>query len=147
MNQDLQDKVCIVTGGNSGIGLMTAVGLAKAGYHVFIGCRSVIKAEKAVDYIHRNSGNKNVEFLPLNLASLNSVHQFVDLFLTRKLPITIDIQQVISLMLTLLGSLQLNNHFDKTELIKTQRTAIPVQGWGTKAKMDPLGPHPESSLP
>ena len=89
MNQDLQDKVCIVTGGNSGIGLMTAVGLAKAGYHVFIGCRSVIKAEKAVDYIHRNSGNKNVEFLPLNLASLNSVHQFVDLFLTRKLPLHI----------------------------------------------------------
>ncbi|MDE5107951.1 MAG: SDR family NAD(P)-dependent oxidoreductase [Trichodesmium sp. St17_bin3_1_1] len=89
MNQDLQDKVCIVTGGNSGVGLMTAVGLAKAGYHVFIGCRSVIKAEKAVDYIHRNSGNKNVEFLPLNLASLNSVHQFVDLFLTRKLPLHI----------------------------------------------------------
>lgn len=89
MNQDLQNKVCIVTGANSGVGLMTAVGLAKAGCHVIIACRSVIKAEKAVDYIRQNSGNQNVEFLPLNLASLNSVIQFVDLFLSRKLSLHI----------------------------------------------------------
>ncbi|MEM1171520.1 MAG: SDR family NAD(P)-dependent oxidoreductase [Cyanobacteria bacterium P01_H01_bin.35] len=89
MNQDFKDKVCIVTGGNSGVGLMTAVGLAKAGCHVFIACRSVIKAEKAVDYIRQSSGNKNVEFLPLNLASLDSVRQFVDLFLDKQLPLHI----------------------------------------------------------
>ncbi|NEP06877.1 MAG: SDR family NAD(P)-dependent oxidoreductase [Okeania sp. SIO2G4] len=89
MNQDLQNQVCIVTGGNSGVGLMTAVGLAKAGCHVFIACRSISKATKAVDYIRQISGNKNVEFLPLNLASLDSVRQFVDLFITRQLPLHI----------------------------------------------------------
>lgn len=89
MNHNLQKQVCIVTGGNSGVGLMTALGLAKAGCHVFIACRSVTKAAQAVDYIRQSSGNKNVEFLPLNLASLNSVRQFVDLFVTRQLPLNI----------------------------------------------------------
>jgi NAD(P)-dependent dehydrogenase (short-subunit alcohol dehydrogenase family) len=29
-------QVCLVTGGNSGVGLMTAIGSAKLGNHVFI---------------------------------------------------------------------------------------------------------------
>lgn len=89
MNHDLKGTSCIITGGNSGVGLMTAVGLAKTGCHVFIGCRSVNKARQAVNYIRQSSGNKNVEFLPLNLASLNSVRQFVDLFQARKIPLHI----------------------------------------------------------
>ncbi|MDH6056424.1 SDR family NAD(P)-dependent oxidoreductase [Umezakia ovalisporum] len=88
MNSDLE-KVCIVTGGNSGVGLMTALGLAEKGYHVFIGCRSMTKATKALKYIRDNSGNNKVEFLPLNLASLKSVRQFVDLFTARQLPLHI----------------------------------------------------------
>ena len=81
------NKVCIVTGGNSGVGLMTAVGLAKAEYHVFIACRSATKATKAVNYIRQKSGNEKVEFLPLNLASLDSIRQFVKLFEARELPL------------------------------------------------------------
>ncbi len=77
----------MVTGGNSGVGLMTALGLAKAGYHVFIACRSASKAAKAVDYIRQKSGNENVEFLPLNLASLDSVRQCVKLFEAREIPL------------------------------------------------------------
>ncbi|MDH6061944.1 SDR family NAD(P)-dependent oxidoreductase [Chrysosporum bergii ANA360D] len=88
MNSDLQ-KVCIVTGGNSGVGLMTALSLAQKGYHVFIGCRSMTKATQALKYICDNSGNNKVEFLPLNLASLKSVRQFVDLFTARQLPLHI----------------------------------------------------------
>lgn len=84
-----QNKVCMVTGGNSGVGLMTALGLAKAGYHVFIACRSASKAAKAVDYLRQNSGNQNVEFLPLNLASLDSVRECVKLFENRQLPLHI----------------------------------------------------------
>lgn len=86
-NNGPQNKVCMVTGGNSGVGMMAAVGLAKAGYRVFIACRSATKAAKAVSYIRRNSGNENVYFLPLNLASLDSVRQCVKLFEEKKVPL------------------------------------------------------------
>lgn len=83
----MSNKVCIVTGGNSGVGLMTALGLAKAGYHVFLACRSETKAAKAVSYIRQSSGNNQVEFLSLNLASLESVREFVRQFVARELPL------------------------------------------------------------
>jgi len=87
MNQCKPQKVCIVTGGNSGVGLMTAFGLAQFGHHVFIACRCANKAEKAVNYIRSSTGNPNVEFLPLDLASLDSVRTFVKLFQDRQLPL------------------------------------------------------------
>jgi len=87
MNYAKQRKVCIVTGGNSGVGLMTSIGLAKADFQVFIACRSSSKARKAVDYIRKTTGNCNVEFLPLNLASLESVRNFVTLFEQKNIPL------------------------------------------------------------
>lgn len=82
-------QVCLVTGGNSGVGLMTAIGLAKLGNHVFIACRSANKAAKAVDYIRQTTGNQNVKFLPLDLASLDSVRRCVKLFNDYNLPLHI----------------------------------------------------------
>ena len=79
--------VCLVTGGNSGIGLMSAVSLAKLGAYVIIACRSSAKAEQAVSEIRRQSGNPLVEFLPLDLASLDSVRTFVKLFKEKQLPL------------------------------------------------------------
>ncbi|HEY9798820.1 MAG TPA: SDR family NAD(P)-dependent oxidoreductase [Leptolyngbyaceae cyanobacterium] len=82
-------QVCLVTGGNSGVGLMTAIGLAKLGNHVFIACRSAKKAEKAINYIRQTTGNQNVTFLPLDLASLDSVRRCVKLFNEYNLPLHI----------------------------------------------------------
>ncbi|MBW4428971.1 MAG: SDR family NAD(P)-dependent oxidoreductase [Nostoc desertorum CM1-VF14] len=82
-------QVCLVTGGNSGVGLMTAIGLAKLGNHVFIACRSANKAAKAIDYIRQTTGNENVKFLPLDLASLDSVRKCVKLFNGYNLPLHI----------------------------------------------------------
>jgi 2-dehydro-3-deoxy-D-gluconate 5-dehydrogenase len=48
---DLNGRVAIVTGGNGGIGLAMAKGLAEAGAAVLIGGRSVEKNEKAVEEI------------------------------------------------------------------------------------------------
>jgi NAD(P)-dependent dehydrogenase (short-subunit alcohol dehydrogenase family) len=82
-------RVCIVTGGNSGVGLYTSLGLAKLGYHVFIGCRSQQKAMRAIEHIYKVTGNPKVEYLPLNLASLESVRQCVQIFNSRNLPLHI----------------------------------------------------------
>ncbi|MEM7590666.1 MAG: SDR family NAD(P)-dependent oxidoreductase [Cyanobacteria bacterium P01_A01_bin.83] len=87
MNKYANQRVCIVTGGNSGVGLMSAVGLAQLNYHVFLACRCAKKAEKAVDYVRSSTGNPNVEFLPLDLASLDSVRTFVQLFQQKNLPL------------------------------------------------------------
>ena len=89
MNDHKNRKACIVTGGNSGIGLMTAVGLANLDHHVFIACRSAAKGVRAVNYISSRTGNPHVEFLPLDLSSLNSVRDFVQLFKKKQLPLHI----------------------------------------------------------
>ena len=63
----------IVTGGNSGVGKATAAALAAAGHSVLIACRSLPKAEAAVDEM---AGD--VEVAALDLADLASVRAFAD---------------------------------------------------------------------
>ncbi|WP_313656601.1 SDR family NAD(P)-dependent oxidoreductase, partial [Planktothrix agardhii] len=85
----MNPQICLVTGGTSGIGLMTAVELVKQGNHVFIACRSEQKAQQAINYIIAQTNQGKVEFLPLDLASLDSIRACVNLFLERQLPLNI----------------------------------------------------------
>jgi NAD(P)-dependent dehydrogenase (short-subunit alcohol dehydrogenase family) len=71
----LKGKVCLVTGGNSGIGKATALELAKKGATVVVLCRSRERGEAAVRDLQRDSGNPNVELLVADLASQASVRQ------------------------------------------------------------------------
>lgn len=77
----IDDKVVIVTGANSGIGKETAIDLAKRGAKVYIGCRDTTRGEEALKAIKKKSGSSKVYFLQLDLASLESVKQFVKKFL------------------------------------------------------------------
>jgi retinol dehydrogenase 14 len=72
---NLTGKICLVTGGNSGIGKATAVGLAKMGATVVIVSRSKEKGEAAVVDITAKSGNKNVELMLADLSSQDSIHK------------------------------------------------------------------------
>lgn len=89
MTHSYSEQVCIVTGGNSGVGLMIACGLAKLGMQVILGCRSEEKAAKARIYLEKESNNCQISYLPLDLASLDSVRRFVDLFQSQKLPLNL----------------------------------------------------------
>jgi NAD(P)-dependent dehydrogenase (short-subunit alcohol dehydrogenase family) len=70
-------KYAIVTGGNSGIGLATAQGLAAQDYSVDITVRSAEKGRAAVQAINAATGNSRVGYRILDLASLTSVRAFV----------------------------------------------------------------------
>lgn len=81
------EKVCIVTGANTGIGRATALELARAGFHTFVACRNEEKGRAAIDYIVKETGSKQVEFLELDLGSLDSVRKAAKTFLDRGLPL------------------------------------------------------------
>jgi NAD(P)-dependent dehydrogenase (short-subunit alcohol dehydrogenase family) len=68
---------------------MTALGLAQNGVHTFLACRSEAKAKRAIAFISQKSGNSKVEYLPLDLASLDSVRFCADSFKDRNLPLQV----------------------------------------------------------
>lgn len=69
----------IITGASSGLGLATAKALAETEkWHIIMGCRNFLKAERAA----KSAGisKENYTIMHLDLASLDSVRQFVDNF-------------------------------------------------------------------
>ncbi|XP_054861633.1 dehydrogenase/reductase SDR family member 13-like isoform X3 [Amphiprion ocellaris] len=77
----LHGKTAVVTGANTGIGKTTAMDLARRGAKVILACRDRRRAEAAVQEIIQETGNQQVIFMQLDLASLQSVRSFADNFL------------------------------------------------------------------
>ena len=77
------DKIAIVTGANSGIGFDTTAGLAEAGYHVVMACRSEEKAEKAKASIVRRLPTASLDIMLIDLGDLASVVAFANDFRMR----------------------------------------------------------------
>ncbi|KAF9330777.1 Retinol dehydrogenase 12 [Linnemannia elongata] len=69
-------KVAVLTGGASGLGYMTAMAVAKAGYHLIIGDRATELGIRAVEAIKAKTKNMHVEFLYLDLGSFKDVREF-----------------------------------------------------------------------
>jgi NAD(P)-dependent dehydrogenase (short-subunit alcohol dehydrogenase family) len=77
---DQTGRVAIVTGANSGLGLVTALELARHGAEVVVTSRSVEKGEEAAKEIADATGGGKPRVLPLDLASLDSVRRFAQEF-------------------------------------------------------------------
>ncbi len=71
----MNDKVCLVTGGSSGIGKETVRGLAKQGATVLSVSRPAPRGEEAVQEIRDDSGNDNVYFFPADLSLMSEVRR------------------------------------------------------------------------
>ncbi|XP_053426406.1 dehydrogenase/reductase SDR family member 13 [Nycticebus coucang] len=79
---NLRGRTAVVTGANSGIGKMTALELARRGARVVLACRSRERGEAAAFDLRQESGNNEVIFMALDLASLASVRAFAAAFLS-----------------------------------------------------------------
>jgi 2-deoxy-D-gluconate 3-dehydrogenase len=73
---DLSGRVAIVTGGNGGIGLGMAEGLASAGAIVVLAGRNAKKGETAVQCVARTGGK--AEFAEVDVTSETSCRALID---------------------------------------------------------------------
>ncbi|HEY7418110.1 MAG TPA: SDR family oxidoreductase [Ktedonobacteraceae bacterium] len=80
---DMQGKICVVTGANSGIGKVAALELARMGASVVMVCRDRARGEAAQSEIKAKSGNDNVDLLLADLSSQQSIRQLVENFKQR----------------------------------------------------------------
>jgi NAD(P)-dependent dehydrogenase (short-subunit alcohol dehydrogenase family) len=79
--------IALITGANVGIGRVTAIELAKAGYQVIIAGRSLARTQPIVDEIQALPNSRPALFLPLDLASLSSVRACATAFAALNLPL------------------------------------------------------------
>ena len=73
----------LVTGANSGIGLEATREFARRGAHVVMACRSEAKAREAIAHLGRDVPTERLEFLALDLMSLESVREAARTFQSR----------------------------------------------------------------
>lgn len=82
-----QERVAMITGGNSGIGFATATKLAAKGYLVLLASRNQQASSQAIARIHDLYPQAVVESIPLDLASFASVRACAAAFKARGLPL------------------------------------------------------------
>jgi len=77
---DQSGRTAVVTGANSGLGLVTARELARAGASVVMACRNLDKGHAAVDEVRAAVPEAQVQLEGLDLGSLASVRDFAERF-------------------------------------------------------------------
>lgn len=98
--QDIPDqsgRTAVVTGANSGIGLVTARELARRGARVVLACRSEARGQEAGERVRREVPGADVEFRRLDLADLASVRAFAEAFPYERLDLLINNAGVMAL--------------------------------------------------
>jgi NAD(P)-dependent dehydrogenase (short-subunit alcohol dehydrogenase family) len=89
MSESQAARVALITGANTGIGYVTALELARQGFHVFIACRSPERAEAAVARMLQEAPDSRIELLALDLSDLASVRSCANEFLARDIPLSL----------------------------------------------------------
>lgn len=79
----LQDKLCVVTGANAGIGKHTAHALAKMGARVVMVCRSESRGQAALEELSADAPPGSLELMLADLSDLESLARFGEAFRAR----------------------------------------------------------------
>jgi NAD(P)-dependent dehydrogenase (short-subunit alcohol dehydrogenase family) len=77
---DQSGRIAVVTGSNSGLGLVTALELARKGATVVVACRNQAKGRAAIEQIQREVPEARLELSELDLSSQSSVKEFAARF-------------------------------------------------------------------
>lgn len=72
---NVENKICLITGANSGIGKQTAMELARCGAYIIMLCRNEEKAERARKEIIDESGQSGIEIILADLAHQYDIRQ------------------------------------------------------------------------
>lgn len=84
---NIEGQRVVITGASSGIGLITARELARAGAEVVLACRSEEKTTPIIQDLRQQFGQQAASFLPLDLASFTSVRRATQRLLSDDIPI------------------------------------------------------------
>ncbi len=79
----MSGKVCLVTGGTSGIGEVTARELARMGADVVITARSQEKLSRSIEILRSQSGNERVSGLVADLSAQDEVRSLAAQFMSQ----------------------------------------------------------------
>lgn len=79
----MQDRICLITGANSGIGKSMATALARRGAHVVMVCRNADRAEQARTEICEGAEGAAVELILGDLSSMGEVRRVAEEVRTR----------------------------------------------------------------
>jgi NAD(P)-dependent dehydrogenase (short-subunit alcohol dehydrogenase family) len=71
----MRGKVCMVTGANSGLGLVTVHELARRGAEVVLVCRDAAKGQRAIDEVRAAVPGSSLDLLLADFASLDDVRR------------------------------------------------------------------------
>lgn len=80
---NLEGRVAVVTGANSGLGYFTTLELARHGAQVIMACRNQARTEPVMQEIRAEVADARLEFMALDLADLDSVAAFAEAFGTK----------------------------------------------------------------
>lgn len=74
----MRDRICAVTGANSGVGFESARGLARSGARVILICRSATRGEAAIQRIHEEVRGSDLQLRTVDLSSLAQVRALAE---------------------------------------------------------------------
>ena len=80
IHMSLENKICLITGANSGIGKVTALELAKMKASVILVCRNKPKGLSTQTEIKKLSSNPNVDLFITDLSSQKAIRRLVSEF-------------------------------------------------------------------
>lgn len=71
--KSMKEKICLITGADSGIGKAAAKGLAQSGTTLILTARNRVRGERTVHELQEATGNKNIHLFLVHLSSQESI--------------------------------------------------------------------------